>query len=79
MAQGSGKLKGQGKQGSGGRKKTGTMRKGRMEIAPKHAQKVAEKSQKKVSPMLRAGTRSRPKSGLQDVYDCSLIYSLMAG
>lgn len=51
MAQGSGKLKGQGKQGSGGRKKTGTMRKGRMEIAPKHAQKVAEKSQKKVSPV----------------------------
>jgi hypothetical protein len=47
MAQGAAKLKGKAKE-SGGRKKTGTMRKGRIAIAPKVAQKVREASHKKV-------------------------------
>ena len=47
MAQGAAKNKGKAKE-SGGRKKTGTMRKGRIAIAPKAAQKVREASHKKV-------------------------------
>jgi hypothetical protein len=47
MAQGAAKNKGKAKE-SGGRKKTGTMRKGRIAIAPKQAQKVREASHKKV-------------------------------
>jgi hypothetical protein len=47
MAQGAGKIKGKAKE-SGGRKKTGTMRKGRIAIPPKQAQKVREHSHKKV-------------------------------
>lgn len=47
MAQGAAKNKGKAKE-SGGRKKTGTMRKGRIAIAPKVTQKVREAAHKKV-------------------------------
>jgi len=47
MAQGAAKNKGKGKV-SGGRAKTGTMRKGRIAIAPKVTQKVREAAHKKV-------------------------------
>jgi len=48
MAQGAAKNKGKAKE-SGGRKKTGTMRKGRIAIAPKVTQKVREAAHKKVN------------------------------
>ena len=47
MAQGAAKNKGKAKE-SGGRKKTCTMRKGRIAIAPKVTQKVREAAHKKV-------------------------------
>jgi hypothetical protein len=47
MAQGGRKLKAAAP--SGGRKKGGTMPKGKREVAPKSAARIAEKSQKKVS------------------------------
>jgi hypothetical protein len=56
MAQGAAKNKGKAKE-SGGRKKTGTMRKGRIAIAPKQAQKVREASHKKVYHFLLLFTR----------------------
>jgi ribosomal protein L4 len=51
MAQGAAKNKGKAKV-SGGRAKTGTMRKGRIAIAPKVTQKVREAAHKKVCRVL---------------------------
>jgi hypothetical protein len=56
MAQGAAKNKGKAKE-SGGRKKTGTMRKGRIAIAPKVTQKVREAAHKKVCRVLLFSTK----------------------
>ena len=51
MAQGGSKLPKTQPQ-SGGRKKGGLTKKGKRDIAPKNRQKVEERAQKKVSPIL---------------------------